>query len=508
MQPAPAVPVRPSTPGTDPAVTPAARTVRPARADLLRGEPETGAPWASRYRRRLRATDHAVVVATVLAATLPALVGTARQEAVAASATALALVLLWAACLAAYGSRDVTVVGSGVGEYKRVAGAGVLTTAAVAVTAVTTDLPLDAEVAVAAVPLGTVALLLTRRALRRWLTARRAAGQHLARALVVGAATDVGYVVERLHAASDSVYDVVGLVVTDAVADGTAERTGVPVVGDLTDVSRAAWRLGADSVVVTAEAGRDHEWLRELAWQLEGRATELVLAAPLAEVAGPRVHFRPVDGLPLVHVELPRFTGGALVAKRLFDVALSATALVALAPLLAVVALAVRLDDGGPVLFRQDRVGRDGRVFPMLKFRTMVVDAEARLASLRHLDEGAGLLFKLRHDPRVTRVGGLLRRWSLDELPQLWNVLRGDMSCVGPRPPLPREVDGYARHVHRRLSCTPGLTGLWQVSGRSDLGWDEGVRLDLWYVENRSLVGDLVILWRTVRVLLRPQGAY
>jgi lipopolysaccharide/colanic/teichoic acid biosynthesis glycosyltransferase len=181
---------------------------------------------------------------------------------------------------------------------------------------------------------------------------------------------------------------------------------------------------------------------------------------------------------------------------------------VVLWPVFALVALAVRLDGPGPVLFRQRRVGRDGRTFEMLKFRSMVVDAESRLSDLAQADEGAGLLFKMKADPRVTRVGAVLRRWSLDELPQLLNILRGDMSVVGPRPPLPREVEGYEDHVHRRLYIKPGLTGMWQVNGRSDLSWEESVRLDLYYVENWSLTVDFVIMWRTVRVLFEHRGAY
>jgi len=506
MQRTPATP-SPAAPAAVPSLTPALPADGALRAPGTR-DTETGARWALRYRRRVRLVDHAVVtlvvVLTVLAGPVsPDVAGTAGVL------VAVGLGVAWAACLALYRTRDLAVIGSGTAEYKRVANACVVAFVALAVGLALGGLAWSPHVPVLALPLGTVGLLVGRRSLRRWLTARRAAGQHLARAVVVGDRSDVAYVVERLDRAASSVYDVVGAVLTDGRREAVeAGGRSIPVVGGPDDVHRAVWRLGAESVIVAGGAGTDHERLRTLAWQLEGRATELVLAARLAEVAGPRVQFRPVDGLPLVHVELPTFAGPGHVAKRAFDVVTAALALVLLSPVLAVLALTVRLDSAGPVLFRQRRVGLDGRVFEMLKFRTMVVDAEARLAALRDRDEGAGLLFKLRADPRVTSVGRVLRRWSLDELPQLWNVLRGEMSIVGPRPPLPAEVEGYATHVHRRLSCRPGLTGLWQVSGRSDLGWDEGVRLDLWYVENWSLVGDLVIVWRTVRVLLRHEGAY
>jgi len=190
------------------------------------------------------------------------------------------------------------------------------------------------------------------------------------------------------------------------------------------------------------------------------------------------------------------------------DVAMALGALLALSPLLLVLAVIVRLDSPGPILFRQDRVGKDGNAFGMFKFRSMVADAEARLTALDQLNEGAGVLFKLRDDPRVTRCGRWMRKYSFDELPQLWNVVLGNMSMVGPRPPLDREVNGYERHTHRRLLIKPGITGLWQINGRSDLSWEEAVRLDLYYVENWSIAGDLLILWRTFRAVVKPSGAY
>jgi exopolysaccharide biosynthesis polyprenyl glycosylphosphotransferase len=207
-------------------------------------------------------------------------------------------------------------------------------------------------------------------------------------------------------------------------------------------------------------------------------------------------------------VDIPQYSGAKHVLKRVVDVVMALGALLALSPLLLVLAVIVRLDSPGPVLFRQDRVGKDGHPFGMFKFRSMVVDAEARLAALDQRNEGAGVLFKLRDDPRVTRCGRWMRKYSLDELPQLWNVVLGDMSMVGPRPPLDREVNGYERHTHRRLLIKPGITGLWQINGRSDLAWDEAVRLDLYYVENWSIAGDLLILWRTFRAVIKPSGAY
>jgi exopolysaccharide biosynthesis polyprenyl glycosylphosphotransferase len=218
---------------------------------------------------------------------------------------------------------------------------------------------------------------------------------------------------------------------------------------------------------------------------------------------------RPFIGLPLLHVEEPEFAGFKRVVKGAMDRLAAGLAVLLLVPVLGAIAVAVRLDSPGPVLFRQTRIGRGGREFTMLKFRTMVVDAEARRGDLLALNQNAdGLLFKMADDPRVTRVGRVLRRFSVDELPQLFNVLSGRMSLVGPRPPLPAEVALYDDSVRRRLLVKPGLTGLWQVSGRSDLTWEESVRLDLRYVENWSLLLDIMILWKTGFAVVRARGAY
>jgi exopolysaccharide biosynthesis polyprenyl glycosylphosphotransferase len=221
------------------------------------------------------------------------------------------------------------------------------------------------------------------------------------------------------------------------------------------------------------------------------------------------VHVSPVDGLPLMWVDQPEFTGTRRVVKRVVDVLVSGAALLVASPLLLVIALAVRLSSRGPVIYRSTRLGRSSEEITVLKFRTMVRDADQIRAQLMEFNEhGDGVLFKMRRDPRVTRVGRVLRQFSLDELPQLVNVFLGSMSLVGPRPPLPEEVERYHGDVRRRLLVKPGLTGLWQVSGRSDLSWDESVRLDLYYVENWSLGFDFAIIARTVSAVLRRRGAY
>jgi exopolysaccharide biosynthesis polyprenyl glycosylphosphotransferase len=284
----------------------------------------------------------------------------------------------------------------------------------------------------------------------------------------------------------------------------------VPVLGGLDKVAEIVRTSGADTVAVTATAAFGPSAVRRLSWELENTDAELILAPALTNIAGPRIHTQPVAGLPLIHVARPTYRGANRILKKSFDIVGGLSLLVIFSPVLVGVAVAIKLTSAGPVLFLQDRVGINGRVFRMIKFRSMEVDAEERLAMLREegRDAGNDVLFKMRNDPRVTRIGRLIRRYSIDELPQLFNVISGDMSLVGPRPPLKAEVDLYGDEVRRRLLVKPGMTGLWQVSGRSDLSWDDAARLDVYYVENWSITGDVVIMWKTARVVVSCAGAY
>jgi exopolysaccharide biosynthesis polyprenyl glycosylphosphotransferase len=248
--------------------------------------------------------------------------------------------------------------------------------------------------------------------------------------------------------------------------------------------------------------------LRRLSWALEERDVELIVSPGIIEVAGPRLSIRPIAGLSLLHLERPSASGGRLLGKTVLDRLVGGLILVAVSPFLLAIGIAIRLTSSGPALYKQTRIGVDGREFTMLKFRSMVADADAQRTALLALSEGNDVLFKIRKDPRLTAVGGFLRRFSLDELPQLINVVRGDMSLVGPRPPLPEEVARYSDDATRRLKVKPGVTGLWQVSGRSDLTWEESVLLDLRYADNWSLALDLSILWRTMRAVTGGSGAY
>jgi len=392
----------------------------------------------------------------------------------------------------------------GTEEYQRVIRAGLTLVAAMAITSYAVDYPLARSWVLVAAPGATAITVLARFALRRRLHRRRARGACLRRVIVVGHELAVVHITRQLRRQRYHGLEVVGACLPPR-HDG---RVGLPVYGTFDDVADAVELAAADTVIVLSCPELDGHALRRLAWRLERDDVDLIVASALIDVAGARITIRPVDGLPMLHVEHPRLEGGARLVKEVVDRCGAAVLLLVFAPLLVGLAAWIRWSSPGPVLFRQVRVGRDGREFEMVKFRSMYVDAEARLAELRHLNEHDGVLFKIRNDPRVTPVGRWLRRLSLDELPQLVNVLRGEMSLVGPRPPLPAEVAAYPDDARRRLAVKPGMTGLWQVSGRSDLPWEEAVRLDLRYVENWSLTLDFVILLRTVTAVLRSSGAY
>ncbi|GAA3224874.1 exopolysaccharide biosynthesis polyprenyl glycosylphosphotransferase [Dactylosporangium siamense] len=414
------------------------------------------------------------------------------------------LPIAFTATLAANRAYEKRYLFVGTDEYQRVLRAGLALTAATIVGAYAAEIQIARGWFVVALPLVTSGCLVSRFVLRQLLhRARKTRGACMRRVVVVGHELAVEAMTSQLRRERYH-----GLKVVGACLAAEGSVPDVPVLGTFDEIAGAVRRARADTVLVLSCPELDGHALRRLAWRLERDDIDLIVASTLIDVAGSRTTIRPVDGLPMLHVEHPTLTGARRVLKAVVDRIGAVVLLVALSPLLAGLALAVRAESRGPVLFRQVRVGKDGREFVIVKFRTMHLDAEARLAELRHLNEVGGALFKLRNDPRVTRVGRLLRKFSLDELPQLLNVLGGSMSLVGPRPPLPEEVAVYPDDARRRLAVRPGMTGLWQVSGRSDLSWDEAVRLDLQYVENWSLSLDLVIMLRTLSAVTRGAGAY
>ena len=332
--------------------------------------------------------------------------------------------------------------------------------------------------------------------------------------LVVGGTNSAVALATRLRNAPDAGLQVVGLCLPGGLeawsAQARAVDHGFAVMGGLDDVIAAIERSRADTVAIAASESFGYDEIRQLSWELEGSGIAIALAPALTDVAGPRIHIRPVAGLPLLYVEAPSLRGPKLFAKTIFDAVGAAVLIVMLSPLLLLVAAAIKIDDRGPAFFMQERAGLAGKYFRVSKFRSMVVDAEARLLHVtgEHRDAGNEVLFKAKDDPRITAVGRFIRRFSIDEVPQLFNVLRGEMSLVGPRPQLRKEVELLSDAARRRLLVKPGMTGLWQVSGRSDLSWEDSVRLDVYYVENWSLAGDLLILLRTVSAVLSRRGAY
>ncbi|WP_144659242.1 sugar transferase [Paenarthrobacter nicotinovorans] len=472
--------------------------------------------WQRRASRRLKVVDAFVIVWAVVGAYVirfgfePDFVISGQEPNYLWVSVALAAV--WWFMLGAWNSRQSRVLGAGPDEYKRVAAASLWLFGLVAIISYSLRIETARGYVGIALPVGLAGLLLARWLLRQHLNVARQKGRSMSRLLLLGGPSAVAHLASSLHRAKHSGYLPVAAY-TPGVA-GTAtidDDSGLPVLGhraDTESVLAAIEKCKADAVAVSAGVQLHPQTIRHLGWELAARNVGLIMAPALTDIAGPRIHTQQVAGLPLIHVTTPTLEGGQRVAKRLFDIFVSGLLILLSAPLMLVIAILVKLDSRGPVLFLQDRVGIEGKPFQMIKFRSMVADAEARLAGLQEQNEGSGLLFKIREDPRVTNIGRVLRRYSLDELPQLFNIFVGSMSLVGPRPPLPREVEAYEHDVRRRLLVKPGLTGLWQVSGRSNLSWQDSVRLDLYYVENWSLAGDLVIILRTVRAVFHSTGAY
>ncbi|WP_216870988.1 sugar transferase [Modestobacter excelsi] len=461
--------------------------------------------WRDTYVRR-------IAVADAVCAAVAALVGYGlrfgTQQTPGGHADMWLLVLLpfvWTSAMLVARTYEKRYLWLGPEEFRRIFFASALLLASVGTVSWAFRLEVARGFVVIALPLTTVLTLAQRFAQRKWVHKQRRAGRFLQSAILVGHRSGVAALHAQMEREPYQGYRVIGCCVPQARED---VFHGIPVLGDLDEVVHAVRRHKVDTVAVLPSAELEGPALRRLGWELEKTSAELLLAPSVTEIAGPRVSIRPVCGLPLLHVERPELRGVRRLAKAVLDRTGAAVLVAVLLPLLVGVALAIKLTSSGPVLFRQERVGRDGRVFWMLKFRTMGVDADRVAQELAQRSDGNGVLFKMRMDPRVTRVGRFLRRYSLDELPQLLNVLRGDMSLVGPRPPLQREVELYGFDMHRRFLMKPGLTGLWQVSGRSDLSWEDSVRIDVRYVENWSLTFDLMIMWKTIGAVLRGPGAY
>ncbi|WP_179474489.1 sugar transferase [Mycolicibacterium vinylchloridicum] len=473
--------------------------------------------WQQWYARRLAIAD---VVAVLLAVGIAQWLRFGGLGGAAApyrgfdyTVVSFAIAAMWLAALAINRSRSTRVIGSGAEEYRRVLMATFSVFGSVAVVSMLLKLEIARGYLMIALPTGIIVLILFRWIARRLVVrARQRYGWCITRLLIVGNPAAVRDLTQSLARENESEYEVVGACIPGVAGRAKVDVPGVGAItnfGTESDVVDAVIATGSQAVAVTATERLDASCIRDLSWELEKLDIDLLVAPGVVDVAGPRLQMRPVAGLPLIHVEKPQYNGAKRFQKRLFDVTFSTAVLVLGFPLLALVAVAIKLTSKGPVFYRQERIGLDGDPFEMIKFRSMVDGADVMIDNLAALNESeGGVLFKMRQDPRVTPVGRILRKYSIDELPQFINVLKGDMSVVGPRPPLATEVLTYDHQAKRRLLVRPGITGLWQVSGRSDLSWEDSVRLDLFYVENWSTVSDLLIAVKTVKAIFGHSGAY
>jgi len=465
--------------------------------------------WRAAYVRR-------TVIADVLCATVAALVGYlvrfGSPQVAPARESVWAILLLpvvWVVVMLVARSYEERFLWVGPEEFRRVFFAAGMLLATVGTVSWAFRLELARGFVIVALPLATLLTLAQRYVQRQWLHRSRNDGKFLQTTLLVGHRGAVAALDEQIDREAYHGYRVLGVCLPADQQKPTADAfNGLPVLGDLDDVAEVVARYEVDTVAVLPCPELDGPALRRLGWALEKTQAELLLAPAVTEIVGTRVQIRPVSGLPLLHMERPELKGVRRLTKNLFDRTAAALGLIFLLPALLTVALAIKMTSPGSIFFKQERVGRDGRTFGMFKFRSMVVGADRMVDELAADSDGNGVLFKKRDDPRVTGIGRFIRRYSIDEIPQLINVLRGDMSLVGPRPPLQTEVDRYGFDMHRRFLVKPGLTGLWQVSGRSDLSWDDSVRIDVRYVENWSLTFDFMILWKTAGAVLRGSGAY
>lgn len=479
--------------------------------------------WKRSYRRRVLITDALVIVAAVAMAQIgrfQLLDGEYPATSARVTLVSVGLACTWFVTLGLVQSRDISLVGVGSEEYRRVVSASAWVFGLTAVASLILQTQISRGYLMIALPVGLAGLLVSRHMLRRDLGKRRNRGEFMTRVVVLGHPHSVGVLCTTLGRSTPAGYKVVGVCIPDYCGDAQELDTPVgrlPILGDENSVEVALRLTGAETLAVTAVEHLGQEKMRRLAWRLDSIGVDMIVVPGMADIAGPRLKLRPIDNLPLFHIARPRRDGPPSIGKRVFDIAFVLLALPLVVPMLAAAALAIKLDDGGPVIFRQERVGRHGKRFRIVKFRTMTVDAEARKSAEKEklvaehstvAERSTGVFFKSAADSRITRVGRMLRAASVDELPQLFNVLAGSMSIVGPRPLVPGEGESVEYFLQRRALVKPGMTGLWQVSGRSDVSEEERIRLDHSYVDNWSGVQDMAIVLRTVRAVLKREGAY
>lgn len=472
--------------------------------------------WQIRYSRGLQISDTLIVCGAVVLAQhvrFGEIANTSGYSDQTMTLFSSLFAVLWLSSLAIFQTRSPRIIGAGIDEYRRIGSASFWTFGIIAMGTLLAKVDLARGYLAIALPVGTLGLATSRNLWRKYISRRRAHGQCQTIMLAIGDQRALSNLVRELARNPGN-----GCVVAGVCIPGygpprgqtlTVEGREIPILGDDKHAVPAIESCGADTVAITQTEHFGMHRIRELMWQLETKDVDLVVSPGVTDIAEARLTLSLAAGLPLLHVEKPRYEGAQRFQKQAFDFLFALAAIIGTSPLLLAAAVAVKLTSKGAAFYRSVRIGIDGEPFTMLKFRTMTDGADTQIDRLMLLNEvPGGMLFKIREDPRVTPVGRILRRFSIDELPQFINVLKGDMSVVGPRPPLPREVDNYDVDVKRRLLVKPGVTGLWQVSGRSDLSWNESVRLDLSYVDNWSMAGDLVIIAKTLKAVLTSRGAY
>lgn len=426
----------------------------------------------------------------------------------------VALALAWWIVLGAWGSRESRVLGAGTDEYRLVVAATLWLFGAIAIFSYALKVDTARGYVGVALPAGAIGLLLGRWLIRQHLSVRRLQGRSMSRLMIIGGPKGIPHIASALSKDRNAGYAPVAAYAPDGDQHilEIEQQANLPVLGHeptAAAILAAITECQADVVAVTAGVQLSPNVIRELGWELAARNVGLIVAPALTDIAGPRIHTQPVGGLPLIHVTTPSLEGGKKVAKRSFDLVGSSILLLLFSPLFLVIAVVVKFTSSGPIFYKQERVGLRGGTFNMLKFRSMIINADDQLQELLKAQGSSNRpLFKIENDPRITSIGKFIRKYSLDELPQLLNVVVGDMSLVGPRPQREGEVALYDRAAHRRLFVNPGMSGLWQVSGRSNLSWEESIQLDLYYVENWSLTGDIVILFKTFKAVVATTGAH
>jgi exopolysaccharide biosynthesis polyprenyl glycosylphosphotransferase len=409
---------------------------------------------------------------------------------------AILVLVSWLFFLWFNGSRDTNILGFGADEYKRLINATLFSFTSIAFISYIFKLEISRAYILLVFPFGLITLFISRRMLRRRLLKARSEGRYLSKVLLLHSGEN-DPVESRLSIASHAGFDVVYKV-------QTLEGSKL----DFKQIVAKAIENNCDQIMVGQSAIISATELRKLGWALEETSIDLIVAPAVTEIAGPRLKVSNVEGLPLLHLEQPVFSGVSRVTKRLLDLVLSVIGLIVISPFLFIVALIIKFYDRGSIFYTQKRIGQNNKEFSVYKFRTMYEGSHEQRGKVMGETNKDPRLAKDPQDPRVTKPGLFLRRWSIDEIPQIINVLKGEMSLVGPRPPLAEEVNQYEKSEKRRLLVKPGLTGLWQVSGRSELDWEDAVRLDLYYVENWSLTLDILIIIRTAAAVWRGEGAY